>query len=91
MPRLWSRYLLAVLVPLSFGLPGRCQPTNRSDLYSDPLPPKAIARLGTVRLRHASSVEEVVFSPDGKTLASAGIDGAVRCFGKTYLTFFGRC
>jgi WD40 repeat protein len=48
----------------------------KTDLYGDPLPPGAVARLGTMRLRHAQA--DVVFSKDGKRLISCGCGGEVR-------------
>jgi RNA polymerase sigma factor (sigma-70 family) len=48
------------------------------DALGDPLPPGALLRLGSIRLRHFSTAQCVAYAPDGKLLASGGWDRAVR-------------
>jgi WD40 repeat protein len=47
----------------------------KKDYYGDPLPPGVLARMGTVQLRQPYAA--VRFTPDGKTLISAGGDGMI--------------
>jgi len=56
-------------------LPGKSEP--RFDLYGDPLPSGAIARIGSIRLRHAA-LSDLIYLPDGKTILSAGGDRILR-------------
>jgi RNA polymerase sigma factor (sigma-70 family) len=51
---------------------------TRTDQYGDPLPPAALARMGSVRFRHGGVVESVVFAQDGKSLISGARDGTIR-------------
>src|SRR5690242_17345252 len=53
---------------------GRVQAPAR-DGYGDPLPPGAVARLGTVRFRHDNPIVFAAFLPDGKRVVSVSSDG----------------
>jgi len=50
----------------------------RLDLFGDPLPDGALARLGTIRFRNGSEVTAVTLSADGKTLVSANRTKVIR-------------
>ena len=47
-------------------------PAPRVDSAGDPLPPGALARMGSARLHHGDNVHNVIASGDGKLLASIG-------------------
>src|ERR1043165_278643 len=61
--------LFLASAPSSHGQPPG---SPRTDLYGDPLPEGAIARLGTLRLTHLGGIEAVAISPDG-TMAASGV------------------
>jgi WD40 repeat protein len=50
----------------------------KTDLYGDPLPPGALLRLGSIRMRHRSVADALSYSADGKTLRSLGRDLVIR-------------
>jgi RNA polymerase sigma factor (sigma-70 family) len=52
-------------------------PAPQADGYGDPLPPGAVARLGTVRFNHGEGLNALHFTPDGKTVVSTG-NGSLR-------------
>jgi RNA polymerase sigma factor (sigma-70 family) len=54
--------------------PPKPDPVVTADAFGDPLPEGVVARLGTVRFRHAIFTTKVAFAFGGKVLASAGGD-----------------
>jgi WD40 repeat protein len=69
-----------VLVPASFPLPAlgdENSKKDRTDLYGDPLPKGALARLGSMRFRHAG-LSDFVLLDGGKTILTAGSDRVLR-------------
>jgi RNA polymerase sigma factor (sigma-70 family) len=64
--------------PVKDTKPGPGAPAS-TDCHGDALPAGALARMGTVRLRHRStSGRTIVFSADSKTLFTGGEDGRIR-------------
>src|SRR5689334_11391241 len=65
----------STLLALALLAPAAAPPGPNGDLYGDPLPAGALARLGSLRLRSADPLNCIAFAPDGKTLVSGGSRG----------------
>src|SRR5262245_47942906 len=70
--------LAAIFTLLSFIATVHAEQPPKVDQHGDPLPPGAIARLGTVRWRHGDGAIFVAFLPGGKALLTVGRDETVR-------------
>jgi WD40 repeat protein len=77
------------------GVPVAAQHASaRIDVFGDPLPPAALCRMGTIRLRHGALVQDVQFIADGKWLMTGSHDNTVRIWdpqtGREVHRFVGR-
>ena len=70
--------------------PAKPDEGRAKDRHGDLLPPGALVRMGTMRLRHKEGGTGVAFTPDGRQLVTAADDGTVRVWdlagGKELLT-----
>src|SRR5262245_35201869 len=66
------RLSLTLHLLLGVGSISNAQNHELTDHYGDPLPPGAIARLGTLRLRFGGEVGSAAVSPDGTILIAHG-------------------
>ncbi len=72
------RHATLSLLPLLAAL-GAAPPPPAIDCHGDPLPPGAVARLGTTRGYHVGA-NRLSWSPDGKLIAALEQGGSVRAF-----------
>jgi WD40 repeat protein len=68
------RYLIFALIVAASAMGAEPSSLLRTDRYGDPLPPGALLRLGTERLRLGTPVRSLEFSPDGTQLLTCGQD-----------------
>jgi RNA polymerase sigma factor (sigma-70 family) len=77
-PLIGARDDVANSTTVASTLPQEQKTAVATDAQGDPLPPGAIARLGTIRWRHASAVYFISMLADAKTVVSAADDRYVR-------------
>src|SRR5579862_3185915 len=65
--------VVLIALALPFALPAQGQENKPAvDRYGDPLPPHAIARLGTLRFRGTNMVLQAAVVPGGKQILGMG-------------------
>ena len=70
MSRFQFRLLIVMVIPVVAGYRSASAESPRLDCYGDPLPPGAVARLGSLRLLCTGNVANVIFTPDGQLVAA---------------------
>src|SRR5262245_45724780 len=78
----WPVLFGLLTFPLTPGLHAAVGPPRpvRLDALGDPLPPAAVARLGTLRLVQGGPVTSLAFSRGGRCLFSSGADTPLRAW-----------
>jgi WD40 repeat protein len=71
------RGCVAVLALFFCCLPVQAEPPQY-DCHGDLLPEGAVARMGTIRFRHAEGICQIVYSADGSRMATLGRDRTLR-------------
>lgn len=72
-----SIIVLACLVLFGLATQTNAQNQQLTDLNGDSLPKGALARMGSLRFRHWGGVKSLVFTADGKTIISGGLDNTI--------------
>ena len=68
---------MASIAPAADRQDAKADKSPKLDLYGDPLPAGAVARIGSIRLRH-TGLSDLVYLPDGKTILTSGADRVLR-------------
>jgi WD40 repeat protein len=74
---MYASIRLSLTVVALAAFPLTAQESTRKDRFGDDLPAGALARLGSVRLRSETAIGCLAFSPDGKSLVTAGMSNKV--------------
>lgn len=69
------RVLLILVIVVSCTAAGTLHATTSADSHGNPLPPGAVARIGTTRLRMGSIVGSLAFSPDASRITATDYYG----------------
>lgn len=77
--------VLGVLAAATFPEPAAPADEDKAavDCFGDPLPPGALARLGTMRMRQPEGVNGLAFSADGKTVIATGRSSTIHYWDPT--------
>jgi WD40 repeat protein len=62
------------LLLLGLAVPRAAAQERRTDFLGDPLPERALVRIGTTRLQHGAMIQSIAVSDDGRLLASCSND-----------------